>query len=206
MNTSSSGEPGGAGAAARSVTNKRGGAVPVPPGAWHACEAVWGECQRVRLVTGPPSLVDAAEWVRSIHAVPFVDADRVLLVENRDGAWTFPGGRLEGSETPDDALTREVWEEARATLCADHAPVAATRIDFVNRAPGRIHRLHPSYILWVVARVANLSDEPCHDPAPNGVVGRAVVTLNHARRLLPPLEVRVLDAALERFPTAQKKV
>jgi len=197
MSTSSSGERGEL-EAGRNRAGKRGGETPVPAGAWHACEAVWGECQRVRLVTGPPSLVDAPEWVRSIHAVPFVDADHVLLVENRDGAWTFPGGRLEGSETPGDALAREVWEEARATLCADHVSIAATRIDFVNRAPGRIHRLHPSYILWVVARVAELSEEPCHDPAPNGVVGHAVVSLADARRLLPPLETRVLDAALGR--------
>ena len=110
----------------------------------------------------------------------------------------FPGGRLEGTETPEAALAREVWEEARATLMPVTQPVAATRIEFLNRVPGRIHRVHPSYLLWVVADVAVLSDEACIDPAPNGVVGRRIVTLDEARTLLSPLEARVLDAALAR--------
>jgi 8-oxo-dGTP pyrophosphatase MutT (NUDIX family) len=165
------------------------------PGGWHETETVWGGVQRVRLVTGPPSLVDDGERVRSVHAVLFTGAgDEVLVVENKDGTWTFPGGRLEGTETQDEALRREVWEEARATVADGTTPVAATRIEFLNRVPGRIYRFHPTFLLWVAGRVGSLSDEPFHDPA-DFVTQRRVVTLGEARRLLAPLEQSVLDAA-----------
>jgi 8-oxo-dGTP pyrophosphatase MutT (NUDIX family) len=183
---------------------KRGGAAALPPGAWHTLDALWGDAQRVRLVTGPPSLVGDAVQVRSIHVVAFCEGGvTVLLVENKDGSWTFPGGRLEGNETLDQALIREVWEEARATIAPDFKPIAATRIDFLNRVPGRVYRVHPSYLLWVTGNIASLSDEPHHDPADN-VVGRRVCTITEAIRLLGPLEQRVLEAALEyRKVTAQ---
>lgn len=172
----------------------------LPAGAWHVCETTWGEAQRVRLVTGVPSLAESPERVRSIHAVGFVrtssDQDHLLLVQNKDGSFTFPGGRLEGAETPDAALQREVWEEARAILLPNPTPIAATRIEFLNRVPGRIHRVHPSYLLWVVAEVASLSDEACIDPAPNGVIGRHIVPVSEAQTLLFPPASLVLEAAL----------
>ena len=38
--------------------------------------------------------------------------DRVLLVQVRDdGRWTTPGGSMEMTDTPADAVVREVWEE-----------------------------------------------------------------------------------------------
>lgn len=167
----------------------------LPGGAWHVLDAIWGESQRVRLITGVPSLVSDTIHIRSIHLVGFVGNDQVLLVENKDGSYTFPGGRLEGSETLDAALHREVWEEARATIAPGFRPVAATRIDFLNRVPGRVYRVHPSYISWVTGQVAALSDEPCLDPA-EGVVGRLVTTIPDAMMRLGPLEQRVLEASL----------
>ena len=172
----------------------------LPAGAWHVCETTWGEAQRVRLVTGVPSLAESPERVRSIHAVGFVrdsgGEEHLLLVQNKDGSFTFPGGRLEGAETPDAALKREVWEEARAVLLPNPTPIAATRIEFLNRVPGRIHRVHPSYLMWVVAEVASLSDEACIDPAPNGVIGRRIVPVSEAQTLLFPPASLVLEAAL----------
>jgi len=39
-------------------------------------------------------------------------AGRVLLVQTRDdGTWTTPGGSMEMTDTPADAVVREVWEE-----------------------------------------------------------------------------------------------
>jgi 8-oxo-dGTP pyrophosphatase MutT (NUDIX family) len=168
----------------------------LPPGAWHAVEAVWGGSQRVRLVTGPPTLVgEAHDRVRSVHAVLFAEENNVLLVQNKDGSWTFPGGRLEERETTDEALTRELWEEARTRARPGWVPLAATEITFVNRVPGRIHRVHPTFLLWVTGRVAVLSDEAHHDPA-DFVIGRRVAPVDEARALLPPLEIGVLNAAL----------
>ncbi|MDX1931117.1 MAG: NUDIX domain-containing protein [Capsulimonadales bacterium] len=179
------------------TTARRGKAkkTMLPPGAWHVLEAIWGESQRVRLVTGLPSLVTDTVHIRSIHLVGFVSPEQVLLVQNRDGSFTFPGGRLEGNETLDGALHREVWEEARATIAPGYRPVAATRIEFLNRVPGRVYRVHPSYISWVVGQVDALADEPCLDPA-EGVIDRLVTSITDAMGRLGPLEQRVLEGAI----------
>jgi 8-oxo-dGTP diphosphatase len=53
--------------------------------------------------------------VRAVGAVIFDAAGRVLLVRRRHppkaGRWTLPGGRIEGEESPADAVAREVLEE-----------------------------------------------------------------------------------------------
>jgi 8-oxo-dGTP pyrophosphatase MutT (NUDIX family) len=174
-----------------------------PAGAWQVTEAVWGDVQRVRLTTGPPSLVTGPERVRSVHAVGFVGDStplpaQVLLVQNKDGTWTFPGGRLEGKETSDEALARELWEEARAALAPGYVPVAATQIEFLNRVPGRVYRFHPSFLVWVAGSVDALSDEPHHDPA-DYVTERRVMRIEEARDRLAPLECVVLEAAVAKW-------
>jgi 8-oxo-dGTP pyrophosphatase MutT (NUDIX family) len=175
----------------------------IPAGAWHAIEARWGDSQRVRLVTGGPSFVTDPIHIRSIHVVGFVDSGRqVLLVQNKDQSWTFPGGRLEGCETLREALDREVWEEARAAVAPDFTSIAATRIEFLNRVPGRVYRVHPSFLLWVTADIATLSNEPHHDPA-DSVIGRLVTTPAEAHLLLAPLEQSVLAVALARRGAAR---
>ncbi|WP_309685210.1 NUDIX domain-containing protein [Armatimonas sp.] len=171
----------------------------LPPGAWRVEEAIWGEHQRVRLITGLPSIVDDQERVRSIHAVSFLADGRVVLAENKDGSFTFPGGRLEGGETQHQALTRELWEEVRMRLAPGYKSLAATRIEFLNRVPGRVYRVHPTYLLWVSGQVAELSDEPHHDPA-DSVVGRRLCTAEEALTLLPELERRVFETYLGRLP------
>lgn len=179
----------------RKKSGRNAAASVLPPEAWLASDVVWGEGQKVRLVTGPPSLIYDMAHVRSVHIVGFVNPTDVLLVQNRDETWTFPGGRLEDSETIAQALAREVWEEARATVAPEWTPVATTRIEFVNRVPGRVYRFHPSFLLWVAGKVADLSDEPCVDPA-DFVVCRRVCPIDEARALLGPLEQSVLDVVL----------
>ena len=174
------------------MARKKNGAV---AGGWLTEEAVWGESQRVRLITGSPGLIEVNEQVRSIHMAGFVGADNVLVVQSRDGSWTFPGGRLEGGETLNMALEREIWEESGARIAPEWTRIAATRIDFLNRVPGRVYRVHPTYLLWVAGTITELAEEPDPDPV-GGVVARAVLPIPEAYELLPRLERRVLDAAL----------
>jgi 8-oxo-dGTP diphosphatase len=173
------------------MARKKNGTV---AGAWLTEETTWGEAQRVRLITGGPGLIEQSEQIRSIHMVGFVGQE-LLVVQSRDGSWTFPGGRLEGGESLEDALSREIWEEAGARIASGWKRIAATRIDFINRVPGRVYRVHPTYLLWVAGDVTELAEEPDPDPV-GGVVARAVLSIADAQMLLPPLERRVLDEVL----------
>ena len=55
--------------------------------------------------------------------------------------------------------------------------------------------MHPSYLLWVCGTIAELSDEPHHDPA-NSVIARQVTPISEAQLILPELERLILVAAL----------
>jgi 8-oxo-dGTP pyrophosphatase MutT (NUDIX family) len=56
----------------------------------------------------------------SLKAVLFSPEGRVLLVhDDDDGAWEFPGGRLDTGERPVDGLRREVREETGLDQAVD---------------------------------------------------------------------------------------
>ena len=65
---------------------------------------------------------------------------RSLDAEVLPGLWEFPGGKLEGAETPLEALRRELWEELRYRP-EQVAPLA----EFVHlyRELGLAIELHP---------------------------------------------------------------
>jgi 8-oxo-dGTP diphosphatase len=54
--------------------------------------------------------------VKSVTAAIIFNNDCVLLTrrksgENLEGYWEFPGGKIEGNETPQECLERELFEE-----------------------------------------------------------------------------------------------
>jgi ADP-ribose pyrophosphatase YjhB (NUDIX family) len=60
----------------------------------------------------------------------------LLLVRQRDdGVWSTPGGTIELTETPADAVVREVWEETGLLVRPTHLVAVYGGPDFVVRYP-----------------------------------------------------------------------
>jgi ADP-ribose pyrophosphatase YjhB (NUDIX family) len=95
------------------------------------------------------------------HCVGF-DADgRVLLARHVTREWTIPGGHLEPEESAEDALGREAFEEAAATLGAVRL-FATERGDLLEGEPNPKYA-QPSYQLFYVCRVTGLAPLAAND-------------------------------------------
>lgn len=59
----------------------------------------------------------------NVSCIILVDSDKRLLVSKRNqkelwsDLWEFPGGKIENSESPEDALIREIREELNIDIC-----------------------------------------------------------------------------------------
>ncbi len=86
-----------------------------------------------------------------VAAVALVDIDGRVLIARRPegkalaGLWEFPGGKLQGGETPEAALIRELREELGIdTKASCLAPIA-----FASHAYEDFHLLMPLYVCRV---------------------------------------------------------
>lgn len=105
---------------------------------------IWRHCGGVRLSTDPGGPVDpdvepqpvdevdrpavftlmAAGWyppeqlITQAYGFCFTQRGRVVLVQHHDGSWGLPGGQVEPGERAEQALVREVAEEASARVIA----------------------------------------------------------------------------------------
>jgi 8-oxo-dGTP diphosphatase len=83
-----------------------------------------------------------------VAACALVDADgRVLLAQRPDGKamaglWEFPGGKVEGNETPEQSLIRELQEELG--IVVNEACLAP--LTFASHAYPDFHLLMPLYV------------------------------------------------------------
>ena len=87
-----------------------------------------------------------------VYAVAFTADGSVLLVSGAPGddCCFAPGGGVEGDETPEAALRRELWEEAAATIHALQR-IGSQRIDDPSKGTG----YHSFY--WCRVTVAEAS-------------------------------------------------
>lgn len=77
---------------------------------------------------------------------------RVLVLQQADGSWDLPGGRLESGETIGTALAREVREELGLDLPGNVAPVG----EWIYTRPGK----PPRHIVFF-----RMTEEAAFDPA-----------------------------------------
>ena len=152
----------------------------------------WGE-QPVRLTAWRCSVLPVDAPTTSVHIVALY-GDKILVVRDRRGIFGFPGGRLESGETPEQALVREVYEEARAHLKPDYTLFGVLRIEYPTRLPGRNYPHDHTYMGVYAGGVRAL--EPIGiDPA--GIItGRDLFTRAVCEKRMPAHDNILLREAL----------
>ncbi len=144
-------------------------------------EMHWGE-QPVRLTALRCEVLPDDAPTTSVHIVAFF-GDKVLVVRDRRGIFGFPGGRLEHGENVDQALNREVYEEARAYLKPDYVLFGVMKIEYSVRLPNRNYA-HDYTYMGVYAGFVQGLDPIGIDPA--GVVtGRDLFSRAVCEQRLP---------------------
>jgi len=120
------------------------------------------------------------ELTTSVHALCFSD-DRILMVSDRDDrGWNVPGGHIEEGEDQEEALERELEEEAAAAI-EIIKPIGYYHIHIEGREPPNLRGPYPDGYLQLYFCIL-LSLAPFTSDFETT-----------ARRLLPPDEARELD-------------
>ena len=165
----------------------------------------WG-LQPVRLTAWRCKVLPADAPTTSVHIVAF-HGGRVLVVRDRKGLYGFPGGRLEAGETLDEALIREVYEEAHCHLNLEYTLFGVLRIECTTQIPGRAYP-HPFSYMAMYAGMVRALDPIGRDPA-GIIMARALFTRDDCSRYLDEHDrilLREALLALQDKPTCQRKV
>jgi 8-oxo-dGTP diphosphatase len=99
-------------------------------------------------VLDPESMLSHLYFMKQILVSAAVILDkqgRILLAQRPEGKsmaglWEFPGGKVEGGETPEAALVRELQEEIGITVTS-HSPLT-----FASHSYEGFHLLMPLYL------------------------------------------------------------
>lgn len=140
----------------------------------------WGQ-QPVRLTAWRRSSLPDDGPVTSVHILALFGS-RLLLVRDRKGVYGFPGGRLDPGESREEAMAREVYEEANATVEPGYLLYAVVKIEYRQRIPGRSYPHEFSYLAMYAGKIASL-DPFSGDPA-GFIVERALFTRRECERRL----------------------
>ena len=91
---------------------------------------------------------DNAKPLALVVAAALIDPDGRVLIARRPsgkemaGLWEFPGGKIEGRETPEQALIRELAEELRIQV----KPACLAPFTFASHSYPHFHLLMPLYL------------------------------------------------------------
>lgn len=153
----------------------------------------WG-AQPVRLTAFRCAQLPTDAPTTSVHIVAF-HGGRVLVVCDRKGMFGFPGGRLEAGETRDEALTREVYEEACAYLHPGYTLFGAMKIQCTAQLPGRVYP-HPHTYMAMYTGAVRALDPIRRDPA-GIIMSWALFTRRDCEQNLQPHDKILLREGLE---------
>lgn len=108
--------------------------------------------------------------IGGVHCIPVTESGEIIMgwCEERALLETI-GGRLDPGETWDEALAREVHEEAGLVVDGPHEPVAAFLWTDVNR-----------YTVWVTAKVRSIGPIPDEFET----TGRIITNIHTAQQML----------------------
>jgi nucleoside triphosphatase len=168
-------------------------------------EMQWGE-QPVRLTALACQELPTDAPTTSVHIVAF-QGERVLVVRDRRGMFGFPGGRLEQGEGYEEALEREVHEEARAHLKPEKVLFAVLKIECTARLAHRTYLHNHTYMAMYAGQVRAL--EPIGNDPAGVITGRDMFTCADCERILPEHDkilLREALSALSRHSTSHARI
>ena len=140
----------------------------------------WGQ-QPVRLTAWLRETLPEDAPVTSVHILALYGS-RLLVVRDRKGIYGFPGGRLDPGESREQAMDREVYEEANAYVEPGYLLYAVIKIEYTQRVPGRAYPHEYSYLAMYAGKIRAL--DPFNGDPAGIILERALFTHHDCERHL----------------------